>query len=67
MTIHGTATLIDDQTEKNARWKPEWADFYANRADQYLLIKVIPEYMEVINYRHELSGDNTTWHPSEFH
>jgi general stress protein 26 len=63
ITLHGKATLIDDQKEKDKRWKEEWSVFYPNRSDQYLLIKVIPEYLEVINYKRGISGDPKTWQP----
>jgi general stress protein 26 len=63
VTLHGKVTLIDDQKEKDKRWKEEWSVFYPNRSDQYLLIKVIPEYLEVINYKRGISGDPKTWQP----
>jgi general stress protein 26 len=63
VALHGTAVLVDDQKEKDKRWKEEWKAFYANRTDQYLLIKVIPDYLEVINYKRGISGDPKTWQP----
>ena len=51
------------QAEKDKHWKLEWKDFYPNRTDQYLLIKVIPDYLEVVNYRLGISGDSKTWQP----
>lgn len=42
VVIHGTAELVNDQKEKDTRWKSEWKSFYANRTDAYLLIKVSP-------------------------
>jgi general stress protein 26 len=63
VVIHGTAKLVNDQKEKDTRWKTEWKNFYPNQTDQYLLIKVTPHYLELINYNHGLSGDPTTWQP----
>lgn len=65
VTIHGTATLVNDQNEKDARWKNEWKDFYPNRTTQYLLIKIIPDYLEVINYKRGISGNPNTWQPAK--
>jgi general stress protein 26 len=59
--IHGTAKLINDQSEKNKRWKTEWDAYYPNNTDDYQLIKVSPEKMEVISYTHDIIGDPTTW------
>lgn len=64
VVIHGTAELINDQKEKDTRWKDEWKSFYTNRTDAYLLIKVTPHYLELINYNHGISGDPKTWQPA---
>ena len=58
---HGQAELIDDQSEKNQRWKEEWKAFYPDQTDNYLLIKVSPQSMEVVSYPHGLLGDSITW------
>lgn len=63
VVIHGIAELVNDQHEKDTRWKKEWKSFYANRTDQYLLIKVKPVYLELINYNRGVSGDAKTWQP----
>lgn len=63
VVMHGTAELVDDQHEKDTRWKKEWKNFYPNRTDQYLLIKVKPVYLELINYNRGISGDAKTWQP----
>jgi general stress protein 26 len=61
--IHGIAQIIDNQEEKDKRWKDEWEAFYPNKLRDYLLIKVSPEWMEVISYSHGLVGDTITWKP----
>ncbi len=65
VVIHGTAELVHDQKEKDRRWKDEWKNFYSNRTDGYLLIKVTPQYLELINYNRGISGDPKTWQPAE--
>jgi len=61
VVIHGTATLVNDQSEKNKWWKTEWDAFYPNNTDAYQLIKVSPQRMEVISYTHSIIGDPKTW------
>jgi len=61
--IHGTAQIVIDQEEKEKRWKVEWEAFYPNKTEDYLLIKVSPEWMEVISYTRGIAGDPTTWEP----
>ncbi len=61
--IHGMAQLVDDQKEKEKHWKNEWKDFYPDKPDGYLLIKVTPEWMEVLSIRRGITGDPDTWQP----
>jgi len=63
VSIYGVAELVNDQMEKDKRWKAEWEDFYPNRTDGYLLIKVIPFRIEFINYKAGHAGDSITWQP----
>jgi len=61
--IHGIAQLVNNQKEKEKRWKVEWEAFYPNKSEDYLLIKVSPEWMEVVSYAHGVVGDPVTWEP----
>ena len=61
VVINGKAQIIDDPEEINKRWKEEWTRFYPNRQKDYILIKVVPEKMEVINYKLGIAGDPVTW------
>ncbi len=61
--IHGIAQIVDSQKEKEKRWKVEWEAFYPNKLEDYLLIKVSPEWLEVVSYSHGLLGDPVTWKP----
>ncbi|MCW8809704.1 MAG: pyridoxamine 5'-phosphate oxidase family protein [Ignavibacteriaceae bacterium] len=61
VVISGKAKVIDDPEETTKRWKEEWTQFYPNREKNYILIKVVPEKMEVINYKLGIAGDPVTW------
>ena len=61
--IHGNASLVNNQEEKNTRWKEEWEAFYSNKTEDYLLIKVTPIWMEVVSYTYNILGDPITWEP----
>jgi len=63
VTIAGRARLVDDEAEKTSRWKPEWEGFYQDRASDYILIELIPERMEIIDYSRGILGDPVTWEP----
>jgi len=61
VVIHGKAELVSDQKEKDGHWKVAWEAFYPNNTEDYLLIKVSPESMEVISYPRGILGDSITW------
>ena len=61
VTLIGQAELVQDAKEKERRWKEEWRTFYPNRSKDYLLIRVIPEKMEVVSVKHNIVGDSQTW------
>lgn len=61
--IHGIALLVDDPEEKKKYWKKEWEAFYPSKNDNYLLIKVTPEWMEIVSETRSILGDDKTWKP----
>ncbi|NJN41082.1 MAG: pyridoxamine 5'-phosphate oxidase family protein [Flammeovirgaceae bacterium] len=61
VTINGKAELVNEDHEKSNRWKEEWKDFYPDRKNSYILIKVIPNRLEVVNYTSKILGDTITW------
>ncbi len=63
VVINGTAQLVDESVEKEKYWKEEWAAFYPNKADNYLLIKVSPIWMEVLSPGDGIYNDTITWQP----
>jgi general stress protein 26 len=67
VVVHGIAQLVDDEGEKEKRWKAEWKAFYPNKPKGYLLIKVSPESIEVLSYAHGIVGDPKTWQPPLIH
>jgi general stress protein 26 len=63
VTIEGIAQLVNDRDEKARYWKPEWKDFYPDRDKDYLLIKVRPLKLEVVNTSKGIVGDSRNWQP----
>jgi general stress protein 26 len=63
--IHGKAQLADDPHEKERHWKLEWEAFYPDYPNGFLLIKVSPEWMEVVSYAYGITGDAETWEPQK--
>ena len=63
--IHGIASIVNDISEKEKHWKVKWKDFYPNFPDGYSLIKVSPQWMEVISETRNILGDTKTWEPQK--
>ena len=63
VTIYGTARLVNDKGEKAKRWKDDWKTFYPDRDKSYLLIKVTPDRLEVVNINKGVVGTSPTWQP----
>jgi general stress protein 26 len=63
VTLYGIARLVNDKGEKARRWKDDWKTFYPDRDKSYLLIKVTPERLEVVNINKGVVGTSPTWQP----
>lgn len=59
--IKGRANLVDDKAKKTQFWKEEWDAYYTNQKSNYILIKVIPDELEILDYKHGIVGDSLTW------
>lgn len=60
VTITGKAVLVDDTAEKQKRKRAYWDQAFPDW--KYLiLIKIIPERLEVINYKHKMNNASADW------
>jgi general stress protein 26 len=60
VTISGKAYLVDDMNEKLKRKREYWSQAFPDWK-YLLLIKVVPEKIEVVNYRRGTVSDSLTW------
>lgn len=63
--LQGTAQLVNDAKEKEIHWREDWKAYYPNYPDDYLLIKITPNWMEVVSYKYNILGDTITWEPQK--
>ena len=63
VSLYGKAQLIDDIRLKNKYWKDEWTPYYKNIETDCVLIKIIPESLEIVSLSNEVFGDSKTWKP----
>jgi general stress protein 26 len=60
VNITGTAEVIDDKALLNQKKRAYW-DNIPGWQDNFVLIKIVPKTMEVINYKHGLNNDPKTF------
>lgn len=63
VSINGKAELVNDPAEKERHWKTYWKRYYPDRDKDMILIKVIPERMELISYKYKLFWKNESFMP----
>ncbi len=65
VTVKGTARLVVDPAEKKKRWKDEWTGMWKdkNTGDDYLLVRVDVDTLEVVSVSLGMNNDPTTWKP----
>jgi len=61
VSIRGKALLVDDRAEMIKRKRGYWDSVFPEFKN-LILIKVIPEHLEVLNYSRSVNGDPATWH-----
>ena len=61
VSIRGKALLVEDRAEMIKRKRGYWDSMFPEFKN-LILIKVIPEHLEVLNYSRGVNGDPVTWH-----
>ncbi len=59
VSVAGKGEIVDDPELKRKYWKEGWKKYYKNPETDYVLIKVIPERLEICSYKHKLFWDET--------
>jgi general stress protein 26 len=60
VAITGRAELVDDMKEVLKRKRAYWDSAFPGLKN-IVLIKVVPERIDVVNYKQEVTGDPNTW------
>jgi len=63
VSLMGNAYLVNDNAVKHEKWKKGWERFYKNRDEDYMLIRFVPETLELISIPDGFTGDSITWKP----
>jgi general stress protein 26 len=65
VSLMGNAYLVNNDSIKKVKWKKGWEKFYPNRKKDYLLLKFVPKYLELISISDNYTGDKNTWQPDK--
>ena len=60
VSVAGKASLVNDADLKAKYWVDAYSVYYPDRDKDYILIKVIPENMEVVSYRYRIFWNSNT-------
>jgi len=63
VSLYGKAYLIDDSESKTKWWKNDWDQFYPDGREAALLIKFVPEWLELYSSVHKTGANPETWAP----
>jgi general stress protein 26 len=59
--IYGLGEIVNNEEEKEKRWKEHWEALFSNKDEEFVLLKVSPQWMEVLSFPHGIKGDPVTW------
>jgi general stress protein 26 len=65
VTVLGRASVIRDPEEKAKHWTDAWVPFYKDkfRGDDFVLLKIVPNRLEVVSAADGIVNDPKTWRP----
>lgn len=58
VSISGKARVVNDPELKKKYWKNEWKVYYPNPEDDYILIEVTPQRLEICSFKYKLFWDS---------
>ena len=63
VSINGKAELVNDPEEKAKHWKEYWKVYYPDRDKDMILIKVVPQRLELISYWYKIFWQSDSYLP----
>jgi general stress protein 26 len=63
VSINGKAQLVNDPVEKEKHWKDYWKSYYPDRDKDMILIKVVPERLELVSYKYKIFWETDSFLP----
>lgn len=61
VTLHGAVEIVRDSERIQAAWKAAWTPFYPDPTVDAVLLRFVPDSLEVVSVPHGAGGDPDTW------
>jgi len=61
VSIQGKAELVNSKDAKEKYWKEGWEAFYQDKEKDMILIKIVPETMEIVSYQNGITSTEENW------
>ena len=65
LSLYGNTSIVKDTILRKKYWKNSWKKFYPDKEKDYLLLKFVPQKLELINISKAYVGDSLTWKPHQ--
>jgi general stress protein 26 len=65
VSMLGAATVVENSALRQKYWRSNWNDLFPGgpESDEYVLIKFVPERIEMMNYAHQAMPQPYSLHP----
>jgi general stress protein 26 len=63
VSIEGKAQMVNDSDQKSKHWKDSWKRYYPDREKDFILIKVVPDRLELLSYKYNLLWATESYRP----
>jgi general stress protein 26 len=66
LTMLGSATVVEDIALREKYWRSNWNDLFPGgpESSEYVLIKFVPDRIEMMNYAHQAMPQPYSLHPT---
>ena len=66
LTLLGTSSIVEDVATRRKYWRSNWNDLFPGgpESDDYVLIKFVPDKLEMMNYAHQAMPQPYSLHPT---
>jgi len=65
VNMQGIAEIVTDKENKDKHWKKEWKEYYPNKKNDFVLIKITPLKIQMVSYENNIISKSEDWKAKE--